>query len=131
MTTKREAKATNKTPCVCIHVCMYVCIYICIYIYICIIYIYIYISFGTLADFAVDAPGIDKRIAEIHRALVAHDALCAYLVTVGVPMPIDKLRVAIDKAWDLGLISWQEVKWLRYFNFKANEAKHRGLPCWD
>ena len=98
-----------------------------IYIYV----LYIYISFGNLAHFAVDAPGIDKRIAEIHRALVAHDALCAYLVTVGVPKPIDKLRVAIDEAWDLGLISWQEVKWLRYFNFKANEAKHRGLPCWD
>jgi hypothetical protein len=46
-------------------------------------------------------------------------------------MPIDKLKMAIEKAWELGLISWEEVKWLRHFNVKANEAKHRGLPCWD
>jgi hypothetical protein len=59
---------------------------------------------------------------------IAHDALCTMLAEVGVPMPIGKLVDAIAKAYELGMISGREEHWLRYFNRKANEAKHHGLP---
>jgi hypothetical protein len=50
------------------------------------------------------------------------------LAEYGVPMPIGKLVDAIAKAYEFGMISRREEHWLRYFNRKANEAKHHGLP---
>jgi hypothetical protein len=83
---------------------------------------------GPLADISVNDNGIHVRLTEIRRALIAHDALCTMLAEVGVPMPIGKLVDAIAKAYELGMISGREEHWLRYFNRKANEAKHHGLP---
>jgi hypothetical protein len=84
--------------------------------------------FGAVADVVIDTGSIDNRLAAMHRALVAHDALCAYLASVDVPMPIVTLIDAIKKATELGLITEREKRWLQYFNFEANRAKHRGLP---
>jgi len=83
---------------------------------------------GALADLEVDHSSVHWRIADMNRALVAHDALCMLLAKVDVPMPINKLIDAIAKAKELDLITRTEEKWLRYFNWSANQAKHNGLP---
>ena len=84
-----------------------------------------------VADIVVDTYEIDLRLAAMHRALVAHDALTRMLSRVDVPeseLPT-KLWDAIQHAERLGLINRQEVRWLKDFNYRANRAKHdRNLP---
>ena len=72
--------------------------------------------YGPLADISVSDRSLNVCLAEMRRALVAHDALCFMLAEVGVEMPIGKLVTAIPKA----------ARWLRYFNYAANRAKHHG-----
>ena len=60
----------------------------------------------------------------MNRGLIAYEALCKLLLTVGSAKTISTLLEAIDEARRLGLISKQEEKYLRYFNKQANTAKH-------
>ena len=81
-------------------------------------------AFGCLADIPLNHTSIHHKIAEMNRGLIAYEALCKLLLTVGSARPISKLLEAIDEARRLGLISKQEEKYLRYFNKQANKAKH-------
>ena len=79
---------------------------------------------GGLADIQLNHASIHLKIAEMNRGLIAYEALCKLLLTVGSARAISKLLEAIDEARRLGLISKQEEKYLRYFNKQANKAKH-------
>ena len=81
---------------------------------------------GPLADIIVSDRSLNLRLAKMRRALVAHDALCFMLAEVGVEMPIGTLVTAISEALKLELITTSEARWLRYFNYAANQAKHHG-----
>ena len=82
-----------------------------------------------VADVPVDASEIDVRLALMHRALVAHDALNRSLLHVGATDMPDKLVDSIAQAESFGLINVREVRWLKFINKQANEAKHgKALP---
>ena len=82
---------------------------------------------GPLADIILSDRSLNLRLAEMRRALVAHDALCFMLAEVGVEMPIGTLVTAISEALKLELITTSEARWLRYFNYAASQAKHHGI----
>ena len=87
---------------------------------------------GGIADTVVTSESnIHFRIAAMHRALVAHDALVSMISLTGAgegPWQSTLLN-AIEKALEGGLISPRESKYLKYFNTEANRAKHdRALP---
>ena len=82
---------------------------------------------GGVADVAIDFDRVHERLADMHRALVAHDALLVLLVRVGSPTP-SSLLDAILFAEDLQLISRTEARWLKYYNRAANRAKHESFP---
>ena len=84
-------------------------------------------SQGGVADVAIDFDRVHERLAEMHRALVAHDALLVLLARVGAPTP-SSLLDAIRVAEDLEIISRTEARWLKYYNKSANRAKHESLP---
>ena len=78
-----------------------------------------------VADYQVNTADIDLRLAAIHRALVAHQALNSAIQEIaGEDAKRDKLIDAIEECLRLECITGQEARWLRHFNQKANEAKH-------
>ena len=79
---------------------------------------------GGVADVAVDTYEIDFRLAEIQRALVAHDAINRQLSMMGVTDLPDKFLVATEQAHALGVITEREKRWLTSMNTEANKAKH-------
>ena len=82
-----------------------------------------------VADVPVDGYEIDLRLSAMHKALVAHAALNRSLSHVGATDMPDKLVDSIAQAESLGLIEAREVRWLKFINQQANEAKHgRALP---
>ena len=77
----------------------------------------------------MDGYEIDIRLSAMHKALVAHDALNRSLSHVGATDMPDKPVDSIAQAESLGLIEAREVRWLKFINQQANEAKHgRALP---
>ena len=80
-----------------------------------------------VADVVVDGQSVHIKFARMHRALVAHEALCMRLREVGVTTPLPTLLKAIDESLSLGLISCGEARWLRHFSREANCAKQPDL----
>ena len=80
-----------------------------------------------VADVPVDSYEIDLRIAAMHRALVAHQAIIKQLSQVGVPDLPDNLFDSISRAEHLGLLDPREARHLKSMNSDANAAKH-GKP---
>ena len=76
-----------------------------------------------IADIPVNEFKMDKRLAAMQRALVAHDALTIQLKKVDAEAPTT-LKDAIAKASELDLIVPEEVRYLKFFNKEANSAKH-------
>ena len=78
-----------------------------------------------VADYLIDTVDIDARLAAIHRALVAHQALNKALRELGgEDAQRDKLLDAIQQCLQLQCITNAEAKLLKHFNKRANEAKH-------
>ena len=78
-----------------------------------------------VADYLIDTVDIDARLAAIHRALVAHQALNKALREIGgEDAQRDKLLDAIQECLQLECITSHEARWLKHFNNAANEAKH-------
>ena len=80
-----------------------------------------------IADVIVPTSDIDRRIAAMHRGLVAHAALNK-LIEINGEAPRSHLGLAIAAALRLRLISRTESNILKDFNFEANEAKHALYP---
>ena len=80
-------------------------------------------------DFIVDIPvpmaQLERRLAAMQRGLVAHSVLCEALARLEphTQSPAS-LSAAITKAEVHQLLTGTEVKWLRWFNDTANNAKH-------
>ena len=85
-----------------------------------------------IADVLVPTEDIDRRIAAMHRGLVAHSALNR-LIEINGEAPPPNLGLAIVAALRLRLISRTESNLLKDFHGKANEAKHElyGGPMFD
>jgi len=80
---------------------------------------------GGVADLPLgNFSAMDRRLALMQRALVAHDALSAALRFSGVSHTPDKLLGAINEAERAMIITKKESKWLKHLNRSANEAKH-------
>ena len=74
---------------------------------------------GGVADTQVDMYYLDRRLAAMQRALVAHAALGKMLSQVDVPsneLPKGLLD-AIAKAQSLGLVQPKEVNWLKWIQW--------------
>ena len=76
-----------------------------------------------IADVVVHTGGIDRRIAAMHRGLVAHAALNRLITRKG-EVPRRHLGQAITAAFELELNNHTESKILKGFNSEANEAQH-------
>ena len=78
-----------------------------------------------VADYLIDTADIDARLAAIHRALVAHQALNQALREIrGEDGQRDKFLDAIQQCLEEQCITNAEARWLKHFNNRANEAKH-------
>ena len=83
----------------------------------------------SVADVLVDSYEIDLRMAAMHRALVAHQAINKLLSELEMPDLPSTLLGSIEKAEELDLVDNRERRWLRHINREANDAKHgRPLP---
>ena len=76
-----------------------------------------------VADVIVSTDDIEQKMAAIHRALVAHEALNTMLAACNTHEKTSFLR-AILAAKVHHLISEREARWLKSFNKSANTAKH-------
>ena len=83
---------------------------------------------GGVADVVLAASEVHHKLSAMHRALVAHDSLNASLLVEGI-RPRNQLLDATQCARDQRIISDKEERWLRYFNFTANQAKHHCMTA--
>ena len=79
----------------------------------------------SIVDIPVPMAQLERRLAAMQRGLVAHSVLCEALARLEphTQSPAS-LSAAINKAELHQLLTGTEVKWLRWFNDTANQAKH-------